>query len=448
MDFVKRNDIVTVRNVMDDDPLPEMIECSISDATSNETILQVLTINRISDIDLNQQIGSLRVISCNDLSCYVGIQYNYIVSNIGRVDANVTSVDRILNKYDRLDLLDQRKVERLVANQKFSLQAKETVNTCSPKSYSTKLIVKANEEESSSSAYCIASDTFSFEIIPDCDIKLNLRCKLSNSKNDNDCKNINTEKQLKCICSRNCTDSLLFQYTASQCEVRNNSSALYCMDSNGGPIPIAQLIVEDSDGSIMYKGMVSSEMIVEVRAASTVKPNKSCLGGSDLRVSVRHPSTGKILQQVLFHPTCSSADIDNDKNIRLLEAFGALNLIGYNCKNGVDTQIEEHKCLVNVEYDMEVQNTGISSLKVVDLSVSIDGDEASILKRTNRSSVLLDPTTSKTFTIPSVINRCSTIISATASSEVVGRTVGSQVLCQSDDNLSFQMTVSTTNSNY
>jgi hypothetical protein len=424
---VSSGDTFTVQNPAG--PLPEILNCSISDGSGDKIQRDVINTSGNVTLQLKDTYGAFQVESCDELSCIETLCYDYIIGNIGSNFMNITKVE-VINNGVVFDFLGLVPINPLAPGDSTAVKEFQDIDVCIEQTFVIELDVEADSPDGD---MCAAFDTFTFETNPICIVDAELSCSVGPGPDNGSytgpyagaCTDLEGEQQLQCRCD-GCVDQVIFTYTAARCDQANigSNGLLSCTDFFAGPSGTARVVVSDSDDAVLFESTVAigSEIIVEDMGG--------CIGPI-LQVQVFNPTSGVLLQDSMIDATCKPIN-----DITLLDPFGAVDFIGYTC-DGVGE--EPHNCFVDVTYELCVSNVGGVDFNITQLDFTYQDVTTDLLAGIAENDLILVPDTKYTRTETKTIERCANTMYC-AEMEANGASEDTGAICEDKEVLKFDVT--------
>lgn len=394
-----------------DGGLPSGIECNVMSG-SGETLQQISfhTAGQVP-LSLYDTFGSLRVESCNDLTCIQELCYNYTISNSGSAQMEITVVDYNFNGVveDLLELVPTNK-NPLLPGESTSFTEKFTINICSEGNFTTAIDVQADPPNGE---MCRAQTDYSVVVVPDCDADVDISCSLDSDGSN--CSRLTEPITTQCVCSV-CVDKLVFRYNAAICANVNTvgDGLIECSDFSSGPSVFAARISIQSGTRTLADSVVMT-------GSDIVIGDGSCIEDS-ISVSISDPISGDALQYIEIDTSCQLGS-----DIKLLQSFGALLFVGYTCR-GEGAQ----NCFEDTTYTLLARNIGEVDLNVTEFAVDISGEQTDLTAALTDDDIILSPGERLISTKTITFERCVESFYYYKAT-LVGETVGTGAACTDED---------------
>jgi len=391
--------------------LPNGIECNVMSG-SGETLQQVF-LDTSGDVPLSlyDTFGSLRVESCNDLTCIQELCYNYTISNAGSAQMEITVVDYNFNGVveDLLDLVPANK-NPLLPGESTTFTEKFTINVCSEGNFTTAIDVQANPPNGE---MCQEQTDYSVVVVPDCKADLDISCSVDSDGSD--CSRLTEPITTQCVCSE-CVNTLVFRYNAAICANVNTvgNGLMECTDFSNGPSMFASRIAIQSGTRTLSDSVVMT-------GSDIIIGDEGCIEDS-IVVAISDPISGEAQQYIEIDTSCQLGS-----DIELFQSFGALDFIGYTCKGG-----GAQNCFEDATYTLLARNIGRVDLSVAEFTVDISGERTDLIAALTDDDRILSPGEQLKMTETVIFERCVESFYYYKAT-LVGETVDTGAICTDED---------------
>ena len=240
-----------------------------------------------------------------------------------------------------------------------------------------------------------------------CVVDADLKCTAVMDSVEIACEDIPQEDKLVCECAE-CVREVVFKYTGLGCSSGFASSGK-CADEGPNPFIAGYRITDCEDATIVLAtGEAQQGEYVTIGAADgTCLP--ACL---DVTLSV---STGAVTQTFEIDSECGGK-----QGLILTSDYGAFESIGYSC-----SESDTHNCMQDVNYGVEVCNTGSTDETIYEWFLTINKEEIDLLVDIPPEDVNLSPGDCYFDTYEVEVDRCNALencvnITANATNPLTG----------------------------
>jgi hypothetical protein len=194
-----------------------------------------------------------------------------------------------------------------------------------------------------------------------CSLQGSIRCVIPETNQQ--CSALEGERNLACRCA-DCATVFNFRYTAKKCSTEDIAAGI-CIDTGAEPLPPQVTVDVRFGAAVIFQGPGSLNQ--DILLTPIDKDCETCRCLPDvLTVQIIDPVTRFIRQFLTISTRCKNGSGD----ILLLDEQGALTFTGYTCaEDGI-----ANKCFVNVRYDLFAQNTGTTTVTIVNSTFTFEGN--------------------------------------------------------------------------
>lgn len=387
---VGRGDEFTVSRVGDGSgPLPDKIMCTFRDG---QAVLQTNTIDTsgASRLDLKDSFGALQLESCDEQDCVKEVRLTYIITNIGMVNMNVTSVTGqvintdMLNNDDVFELVDLVSPNPIPVGDSVPVEFLTDIDFCVGQVVTITGRATALPDGSPFPLPCVdsANTTFTTPILtdqpttsptqpptqpptqiptqqptsaptqspttnPPCDITIDVVCTIEDPENAGERIPCRDAPVVDGVCAPGADiDAVSFTYQPGTCDESNNNqgTAATCMQMGVTPSREVRIMCTDDAGSVELATFPDS---IEPGDEFTV----TSLGGASM------PLPDKIfcsIEEDMDVLQSNIIDVSGNERLDLKDTFGALQLEACN----------ENDCVKDVTLTYTITNVGDVDMSV------------------------------------------------------------------------------------
>jgi archaellin len=319
-------------------------------------------VSGLENLSLKEKYGAMELEGCDDQLCLEPVTLRYTIDNVGQSPMTVTSMGGTNNgvPFDCLGDVDPNPIP---VGDSVTFDKPFVIDYCSVADVSLTATVDANPPNGDS---CQDDDDVSFPIRPDCEVDLTLEC--TDTTTGTACEDLAPYENVECDCADegDCTTGLTFLFTGDPCPPNPNG-----FECEGDFIPGNQALVQAVAGGLnfIFQGEVTIGDTITMQ-----RFNDLCLLDTiTVLITPVGGGSGTDLQRLTIDTRCQDADA----GVRLSQSFGALQFIGYNCKDDPGLS-----CFSGVLYETCAINEGTVALEVAEFTLTVDGDTTPLLEGT------------------------------------------------------------------
>lgn len=332
--------VFTVMATREWDDLPDKINCEVQDDRGNPLQSNIIDTSGKVPLHLKERYGLLQVEACGDQSCIQGLDFGFVIENLGRNEVTISDILVDYNSNSAINLASGKK--KLESGVTTDVTELVYLDVCKAGGLVVNAQVKADQESGPS---CSRNEDLEFSFEPQCSLGVTLACfEEATSK---PCSELFAIRPEPCECPENtCPTSFSYQYTGDNCDGRS-SGLVDCTDDLPFKPETARVLAKRPDGSVFFESEVEEGSVIDISDGGACLPDELELSIVDIE------SRSTVFQTVSLSNTCG------ENGALISESFGAVEFAGFSCSDG-----SGESCLVDVEFETCVANEGSVPLEV------------------------------------------------------------------------------------